>query len=114
MFAVSFQWVWRFTKGKQTWPDFGKAPAKSGPPPLRFARRASLRCGGHNLQKRRYTYPVSPNTVARLLYQMDFSLRVNRKSIATNSSRDRDQQFQYIASLRTPLRAPEVTRHQCE
>ncbi|HZC34833.1 MAG TPA: hypothetical protein VE242_04430 [Chthoniobacterales bacterium] len=44
---------------------------------------------------------VCPNTVARLLYQMDFSLRVNRKSIATNSSRDRDQQFQYIASLRT-------------
>lgn len=44
---------------------------------------------------------VSPNTVARLLYEMDFSLRVNRKSIATNSSPDRDQQFQYIASLRT-------------
>ena len=44
---------------------------------------------------------VSPNTVARLLYQMDFSLRVNRKSIASNSSRDRNQQFQYIGSLRT-------------
>lgn len=47
--------------------------------------------------------PVCPNTVARLLYQMDFSLRVNRKSIATNSSRDRNQQFQYIASLCNPL-----------
>jgi hypothetical protein len=45
--------------------------------------------------------PVCPNTVARLLYEMDFSLRVNRKSIATNSSPARDQQFQYIASLRT-------------
>jgi len=29
--------------------------------------------------------PVSANTVARLLYQMDFSQRVNRKQIATNS-----------------------------
>ena len=44
---------------------------------------------------------MSPNTVARLLYQMKFSLRVNRKSISTNSSPDRDQQFQCIASLRT-------------
>jgi hypothetical protein len=30
--------------------------------------------------------PVSANTVARLLYQMDFSLRVNRQQIATHSS----------------------------
>lgn len=34
---------------------------------------------------------VSPDTVARLLCQMDFSLPVNRKQIATNSSAD--QQF---------------------
>jgi len=45
--------------------------------------------------------PVSPNTVARLLYQMDFSLRVNRKQIATNSSPYRDQQFQHISKMRT-------------
>jgi hypothetical protein len=45
--------------------------------------------------------PVSANTVARLLYQMDFSLRVNRKQIAATSSPFRDQQFQYISSLRT-------------
>jgi hypothetical protein len=44
--------------------------------------------------------PVSPNTVARLLYQMDFSLRVNRKQIATNSSPYRDQQFQHISKMR--------------
>jgi hypothetical protein len=37
--------------------------------------------------------PVSANTVARLLYPMNFSLRVNRKQIATNSSPYRDQQF---------------------
>ena len=45
--------------------------------------------------------PVSASTVARLLHQMDFSLRVNRKQIATNSSPDRNQQFHYISSLRT-------------
>ena len=32
---------------------------------------------------------------------MDFSLRINRKQIATNSSPYRDQQFQHICSLRT-------------
>jgi transposase len=36
---------------------------------------------------------ISANTVARLLHEMDFSLRVNRKAIATDSSPDRDQQF---------------------
>ena len=45
--------------------------------------------------------PVSANTVARLLRQMHFSLHVNRKQIATNSSPYRDQQFQQICSLRT-------------
>jgi hypothetical protein len=44
--------------------------------------------------------PVSANTVSRLLYKMDFSLRVNRKQIATNSSPYRDQQFQIISALR--------------
>ena len=31
---------------------------------------------------------------------MDFSLRVNRKQIASNSSPYRDQQFQHISALR--------------
>lgn len=39
--------------------------------------------------------------MARLLYQMDFSLRVNRKQIATNRSPYRNQQFEHIGSLRT-------------
>lgn len=43
---------------------------------------------------------ISANTVARLLHGMRFSLRVNRKSVATQSSPDRNQQFDYIASLR--------------
>jgi Rhodopirellula transposase DDE domain len=42
---------------------------------------------------------ISANTVARLLHNMDFSLRVNRKAIATDASPDRDQQFRYISSL---------------
>jgi hypothetical protein len=44
---------------------------------------------------------VSSNTVARLLHQMNYSLRVNRKMLPTDSSPDRDEQFDYIAQLRT-------------
>jgi hypothetical protein len=44
---------------------------------------------------------VPQQTVARLLYQMNFSLRVNRKQIAINSSPYRNQPFEYISSLRT-------------
>jgi len=44
---------------------------------------------------------VSSNTVARLLHQMDYSLRVNHKILPTDSSPDRDLQFEYISELRT-------------
>src|SRR5512146_723995 len=50
---------------------------------------------------RQIDIPVWANTVARVLPQMDFSLRVNRKQIATNSRPHRDQQFQPMCSLRT-------------
>ncbi len=40
---------------------------------------------------------VSKNTVGRLLKDMDFRLRVNRKQIASTKSPDRNQQFLYIA-----------------
>jgi len=48
---------------------------------------------------------VSPKTVARLLKQMGFSLRVNQKKIESGNKnppdpRIRDQQFQYIRQLR--------------
>lgn len=43
---------------------------------------------------------VSPNTVARLLHQMGYSLRVNHKKLPGDCSPDRDQQFRYIADLR--------------
>lgn len=44
--------------------------------------------------------PISANTVARLLHDLDYSLRVNRKQLATSSSPERDPQFDYISSLR--------------
>ncbi len=44
---------------------------------------------------------VSANTVARLLHAMNYSLRVNQKKIAADSSPARDPQFHYISSLRT-------------
>ena len=43
---------------------------------------------------------VSPNTVARLLGQMGYSLRVNHKQISTSCSPDRNLQFEYLADLR--------------
>ena len=49
---------------------------------------------------RQHGIEISANTVARLLHDMRFSLRVNRKAIATQSSPNRNRQFQYITSLR--------------
>jgi hypothetical protein len=43
---------------------------------------------------------VSPNTVARLLHQMGYALHVNRKQVSTNSSPNRNLQFEYLAELR--------------
>lgn len=39
--------------------------------------------------------------MARLLHTLNYSLRVNHKKLATDSSPDRDQQFQYLSALRT-------------
>lgn len=43
---------------------------------------------------------VSANTMGRLLREMDYSLRVNRKAIAATSAPDRDEQMRHIADLR--------------
>lgn len=45
-------------------------------------------------------FAISKNTVAALLLDMGFSLKANRKRIATNSSPDRDHQFSIIRRLR--------------
>jgi hypothetical protein len=47
-----------------------------------------------------YGISVSANTVARLLHDMDYSLRVNIKTLSTESSADRNLQFDYIADMR--------------
>lgn len=43
---------------------------------------------------------VSKNTVGRLLKEMDFKLRVNRKQIASTKNPERDRQFLYIGEQR--------------
>jgi len=43
---------------------------------------------------------VSKNTVGRLLKQMDYKLRINRKQIASSNSPHRNQQFLYIGEQR--------------
>jgi hypothetical protein len=43
---------------------------------------------------------VSPNTVARLLHLMGYSLRVNHKRLSTDDSPDRNDQFLYLGDLR--------------
>jgi hypothetical protein len=52
-----------------------------------------------------YGIGVSPNTVARLLHDMDYSLRVNIKTLSTESSADRNLQFDYIADMRRHFRS---------
>jgi hypothetical protein len=49
---------------------------------------------------------VSARTVAKLLQQMGYSLRVNHKKIAANGSpKQRDEQFARIAQLRAGFAA---------
>ena len=43
---------------------------------------------------------VCPRTVARILKDLDYRLRVNHKRVSAGSGPDRDQQFQYIAEQR--------------
>lgn len=46
---------------------------------------------------------VSPRTVARLLKNVGFSLRVNHKSLSTTLSKDRDRQFRKIQKQRSGM-----------
>lgn len=71
--------------------------------PRKWVRR-SLRHLAEDL--RRLGHALCPNTVRRLLYKMDFCLRINRKDLAGRSPPDRDKQFHYIQQLRT-----EFARH---
>jgi len=64
---------------------------------LRWSRRTTTRIAVELLT---FGIAVSANTVARLLHQMGYSLRVNHKQISTHSSPDRNLQFEYLAELR--------------
>ena len=64
---------------------------------LRWSRRTTTTIAE---ELARLGIAVSPNTVARLLHNMGYSLRVNQKQISTSSSPNRNLQFEYLAELR--------------
>jgi hypothetical protein len=64
---------------------------------LKWTRRATRKIAK---ELRALGIAVSARTVARLLEDMDFSLRVNRKSISRSSHADRNEQFLYISQQR--------------
>ena len=51
-------------------------------------------------QLKRLGIAVSRNTVGRLLRQMKYSLRTNRKTVSAGSTSDRDRQFRYLCRQR--------------
>jgi hypothetical protein len=64
---------------------------------LRWSRRTTTTIAEELVQ---LGIAVSPNTVARLLHGMGYSLRVNQKQISTSSHPHRNLQFEYLAELR--------------
>jgi hypothetical protein len=66
---------------------------------LKWSHRTTAKIAAEIRQQ--YGIDISPNTVARLLHQMDYSLRVNQKKLATDYSADRNLQFDYLAHLRS-------------
>jgi len=64
---------------------------------LKWTRKTTLKI---SQELRRAGLDVSPKTVARLLKELKFSLRVNHKKLAGNSNPYRNQQFEYIHQMR--------------
>ena len=64
---------------------------------LRWSRRTTTTIAGELVK---LGIAISSNTVARLLYDMGYSLRVNQKQISTSSSPNRNLQFEYLSELR--------------
>lgn len=62
---------------------------------LRWTRKTTEKVA---TELQRLGIQVSPRTVARLLKDIGFSLRVNQKKVAAGSGPDRNEQFEYIAS----------------
>ena len=65
---------------------------------LKWSHRTTAKIAAEIRQH--YGIDISPNTVARLLHQMDYSLRLNQKKLATDYSADRKLQFDYISDAR--------------
>lgn len=63
----------------------------------KWTRRTTAKIA-HELRRLRIC--ISRRTVGRLLHELDYSLRVNRKQLGSNSSPDRDRQFRYITRQR--------------
>jgi hypothetical protein len=75
---------------------------------LKWTRRTTAKIAA---ELQRIGIKVSPKTVARLLRQLGFSLRVNQKKVArtvTVSPQERDAQFVHIAELREQCAAQKV------
>lgn len=65
---------------------------------VRWTRRTTDKISA---QLRTLDIHVGPRTVARLLKQLDYRLRVNHKRVSRGSGPDRNEQFEYIAKQRT-------------
>ena len=64
---------------------------------IRWTRRTTEKISQHLAT---LDIQVCPRTVARILKDLDYRLRVNHKRVAAGSGPDRDQQFTYIAQQR--------------
>ncbi len=64
---------------------------------LKWTRKTTLKI---SQELGKVNLDVSPKTVARLLKQLKFSLRVNHKKLAGNANPYRNQQFEYINQMR--------------
>jgi len=64
---------------------------------IKWARKAAEKI---SLQLRQMRISVSPSTVRRLLKKLDFHLHVNKKTICSTHSADRDRQFKSIRRAR--------------
>ncbi|MEK7836935.1 MAG: ISAzo13 family transposase, partial [candidate division NC10 bacterium] len=69
---------------------------------LKWTRKTTAKVAA---ELRRTGIRVSPNTVARLLKNLDYRLRSNEKKIARCSPAERDDQFRKIAALRKTFEA---------
>ena len=72
----------------------------AGDPTGRRGLWTGKRLGQISQQLGRLGLGVCPNTVRRLLGQLDYALYVNRKSLSPNNSPHRDQQFRYLSRQR--------------